>query len=79
MNSIINALSMFFTGKGSTLRLAIVGSLAAATVYEFIDNQYSFKTVGKDGVSVVLKPETQVGQNAEKNTQPDSRESGLDS
>lgn len=56
MSDLINLLTSVFTGKGGTVRLAIVGSLAAGVLYEMFDSGYGFGIRADNGPSVVLAP-----------------------
>ena len=55
MNNTINTLTSIFTGKGSTLKLAIVGSLFAAIIYEIMDTHYDLNIMTKNG-GISLEP-----------------------
>ena len=50
-----NAITSVFSGKGGTIRLAIVSALVAAVVYEVVEAKYGVTVTTKDG-SVSLAP-----------------------
>lgn len=55
MNNTMIAVASIFTGKGGTLKLAIVGSLLAAIAYEIMDSQYGVNVKTKDS-SISFSP-----------------------
>lgn len=62
MNSDIwTAIASVFTGKGGAIKLTIVGSLIAATVYEIIDSNYNFSFTNKE-TSASLAPAGEMPQ-----------------
>lgn len=69
-NDIWTTIASVFTGKGSTLRLAIFGSLISAIIYEAVDVGYNFSFTNK-GTTVSLTPTGEVPQQM---PQPESQE-----
>lgn len=68
-NDIWTAIASVFTGKGGAIKLTIVGSLIAATVYEILDAHYNFSFTNKDA-TVSLTP---AGEMPQQTLQPESR------
>lgn len=69
-NDIWTAIASVFTGKGGTIKLTILGSLIAATIYEILDANYNFSFSNKE-TSVSLTPAGEMPQQA---PQPEKRE-----
>ena len=59
MSEAIKAMAGIFSGKGSTIRLAIFGSLFSAVIYEIIDSRYDLRAKTSEGASISLTPATE--------------------
>ena len=57
MSEAIRSVTDIFTGKGGTIRLAIVGSLFSAIIFEILDSKYDFRAKTSNGASISLTPE----------------------
>ena len=69
-NDIWTSIASVCTGKGGTIKLTIVVSLIAATIYEILDARYNFSFTNKE-TTVSLTPAGEMSQQA---LQPESRE-----
>lgn len=56
MSEATRSVTDIFTGKGGTIRLAIVGSLFSAIIFEIIDSKYDFRAKTSSGASISLTP-----------------------
>lgn len=57
MSEATRSVTDIFTGKGGTIRLAIVGSLFSAIIFEILDSKYDFRAKTSSGASISLTPE----------------------
>ena len=48
MKEFLTTIAPYFTGKGSTIRLAIFGSLCTGTIYEVMEAKYNVSATSND-------------------------------
>lgn len=56
MSEATRSVTDIFTVKGGTIRLAIVGSLFSAIIFEILDSKYYFRAKTSSGASISLTP-----------------------